>query len=143
MKHLLPVFFILLLTACKSSDVVSAVSFADAKGYFFKNNQPNPVNPVVIQSQEQLEKQFGYATTMDSRPTSVDFSKQAVIAIVLPETDRATEVKIKSIVPDANARLFVKYHVSVGKQQGYTIQPMAMVVVDKSSLKSNVVAVAE
>ena len=71
----------------------SEVVFEVAKNYFFKNDQVIPEYPKIV-SEEEFTKLFGMATTMgeDGKPTAIDFTKQFVLAIVLPETDFATEI---------------------------------------------------
>ena len=136
-KSIILIVCAIAMAACSTA---SKVNFTEANGYFFKNNQPIPTDVLVIQSKAQMEQYFGYATTMSTRPTDVDFQSQAVIAIVLGETDTATEVKISDIkLQDGNA--VVTYKVVTGEKQSYTMLPMAMVVVDRAIVKGNVVAV--
>ena len=125
-----------MMTACSSAD---KVEFKEAEGYFFKNGQPSPKSILVMRSKEELEKHFGYAATMSRRPTEVDFSKQAVIAIVLPEMDIDANVRITGIANQPKG-LKVDYKIKSGKQLSYTIQPMTMVVIDKAKLKGTVTA---
>ena len=137
----------LALAACNSNDKTSPkpskeltnnIDNLKAEGYFFKTGQPIPTDAIVIQTKEDFEKRFGYATTMSRRPTEIDFEKQAVIAIVLPETDCATEIKIDSVTSKGDD-LEVLYSVQVGEKQSYTIQPLSMILVNKDLVKGNVV----
>ena len=72
---------------------ISGIAFEVAKNYFFKNNQEIPSSPKITTA-EEFGKLFGMATTMgeDGKPTEIDFTKQFVLAIVLPVTNLATEI---------------------------------------------------
>ena len=132
-KALAAAFIAATLTACTGS-----VNYREASGYFFKNNQPCPKDILVITNKAELERHFGYAATMSQRPTEVDFSKEAVLAIVLPETDLSTDIGIKGITSKQGS-LTVNYKVNTGAKNSYTIQPMRMIVVDKSTLQNKTV----
>ena len=140
-KNLILFLILAVFASCKSSESTT-IPFEVANGYFYKNNQPNPAIPIVITSDSQLQEKFGFATTMNSRPTQIDFTKQAIIAIVLPPTENATDLKINKIESSENT-LLVKYHVAEKEKQSFTVQPISMAIVDKSKLKSNIVATAE
>ena len=95
----------IVLAACGNKQAVAPaegdeasneVAFEVAKNYFFKNDQEIPASPKITTS-EEFGKLFGMATTMgkDGKPTEIDFTKQFVLAIVLPVTNLATE-----IIPD-------------------------------------------
>ncbi|MCF0160567.1 MAG: hypothetical protein HUJ99_07225 [Bacteroidaceae bacterium] len=123
--------------ADESSDGID-VTFKEAKGYFFKTGQPVPDDALVIRSKEELEQHFGYAATLSSRPTEIDFSQQAAIAVVLPETDRATEIRIHGVTSKGQD-LEVTYFVTTGESQSYTIQPMAMIIVSQERVTGQVI----
>ena len=102
MKKILFAFIMLLaiaactnkpVTAVENSEGNSEVAFEVAKNYFFKNDQVIPEYPKIT-TEEEFNKLFGMATTMgkDGKPTAIDFTKQFVLAIVLPVTDITTEI---------------------------------------------------
>ena len=102
MKKILFAFSVLLAIAACTNKPVTAVDnneestevvFEVAKNYFFKNDQVIPEYPKIT-TEEEFTKLFGMATKMgeDGKPTAIDFTKQFVLAIVLPETDFATEI---------------------------------------------------
>ena len=135
----------LLLTACicailAACSTASKVEFAEANGFFFKNNQPTPTEALVIRNTAELEEHFGYATTMSSRPTAIDFTKQAAIAIVLPVTDHDTQISVAEVTAKGSD-LEVAYTVKTGEKQSYSIQPLAILVVDKALVNGKVTAV--
>ena len=82
------------ITAVENNVENKEVAFGIAKNYFFKNDLDIlPASPKIT-TEENFNKLFGMATTMgkDGKPTSIDFSKQFVLVIVLPVTDIATEI---------------------------------------------------
>ena len=119
------------------------VPFEVANGYFFRNDKAIPERPLVITSQEQLSEYFGCATTMSSRPTAIDFTTHAVIAVVVPPTSVSTDIVTKSITSEGTDTLVVNYSVNRGDSITYTMQPMAMMVIAKERLLNNVVGNAE
>lgn len=64
------------------------IPYVVMNNYFLKNNVVGISYPLITK-QEEFSGLFGMAAVMgkDGAPTSVDFSKESVIAIVLPETN--------------------------------------------------------
>ena len=103
MKKLLFAFAAMIVwTACgnkqaavptEGNEASDKVAFEVAKNYFFKNDQEIPASPKITTA-EEFGKLFGMATTIgeDGKPTEIDFTKQFVLAIVLPVTNLATEI---------------------------------------------------
>lgn len=110
-----------------------AVDFTLANNYFVKNAVKKLENPK-IETQEQFDEIFGTAAHMgnDGKPTVIDFSKQNVLAVVLPETDRQTEIYPISLQKDEKGEILLTYEVKVGQKQTYTIRPNFAVIIDKS-----------
>ena len=79
--------------SAESDEASNEVAFEVAKNYFFKNDQEIPASPKITTA-EDFGKLFGMATTMgeEGKPTEIDFTKQFVLAIVLPVTNLATEI---------------------------------------------------
>lgn len=104
-----------------------------AKGYFVNNTIQNVYN-AKITSQKEFEELFGMAATMgkDGMPTKIDFSKQYVIAVVKPKTDRATNIVPISLIKN-NRLVEFTYNVEVGEKQTYTIRPCLILIVDKTN----------
>ena len=94
-----------------------------AKNYFFKNDQVIPEYPKIT-TEEEFNKLFGMATTMgeNGKPTAIDFTKQFVLAIVLPETDFATEINPVKVEEKGDSLLYT-YEVKTGEKQSFSIQP--------------------
>ena len=107
------------------------VAFEVAKNYFFKNDQTIPTSPKIT-TEEEFNNLFGMATTMgeDGKPTEIDFSKQFVLAIVLPVTDIATEITPVKLEAKGDS-LFYTYDVKTGEKQSFTIQPVSIIILDR------------
>ena len=67
----------------------------------------------------------------DGMPTSIDFTKQYVIAVTLPETDTETDINLVSLKKDTNSDIILTYKVMTGEKRSYTIVPVRLLIVDK------------
>lgn len=125
---------------------VKPVKFTEVKRYFHNNDAPLPKN-VLITTQADFDSQFSPAAAMgkDGQPTALDFKRQAVIAIVLPETNKAAEIKDVKLVSTAKNQLQLSYTAEYGARQNYSVQPIYLMAIDgkyrtaKVSVKANVV----
>ena len=119
------------------------IAFEEAKNYFFKNGEAIPADPKIT-SEEAFNKLFGMATTMgkDGKPTEIDFSKQFVLAIVLPVTDIATEINPIKVEEKGDTLLYT-YEIKTGEKQTYSIQPVSIIILDKKYEDKDVVLVNE
>ena len=140
MKKVLLAFAVLLgLVACTANKATSAeksvvsseVPFTVAEHYFFNKGQDIPVNPKIT-SEELFKQLFGMATVMgeNGKPTEIDFSKQFVLAVVLPVTDINTEINPVK-VEEKGDTLFYHYDVKTGEKQSFSIQPLSIIILDK------------
>ena len=140
MKKVLLAFAVLLgLVACTANKATSAeksvvssvVPFTVAEHYFFNKGQDIPVNPKIT-SEELFKQLFGMATVMgeNGKPTEIDFSKQFVLAVVLPVTDINTEINPVK-VEEKGDTLFYHYGVKTGEKQSFSIQPLSIIILDK------------
>ena len=135
------------MTACTShstdaninSEETGEMDYEVAKNYFFKNDQQIPASPKIT-TEEEFNKLFGMATVMgkDGKPTSIDFTKQLVLAIVLPVTDMATEINPVKVEVKSDS-LFYTYEVKTGEKQTYSIQPVSIIILDKQYEDNEVV----
>jgi hypothetical protein len=154
MKKILFAFAaIVALAACGNKQVAtptsednvesSEVAFEVAKNYFFKNDQMIPEYPKIV-SEEEFTKLFGMATTMgeDGKPTAIDFTKQFVLAIVLPVTDFATEINPVKVEEKGDSLLYT-YEIKSGEKQSFSIQPVSIIILDKKYENKRIVLVNE
>ena len=120
-----------LAAAVENDEESSEVAFEVAKNYFFKNGQVIPESPKIT-TEDEFNKLFGMATTMgeNGKPTAIDFSKQFILAIVLPKTDIATEILPVKLEEKGDSLLYT-YEVKTGEKQSFTIQPVSIIILDK------------
>ena len=125
----------------EGDEVSNEVAFEVAKNYFFKNDQEIPSSPKITTA-EEFGKLFGMATTMgeDGKPTEIDFTKQFVLAIVLPVTDYDTEISPMKVEEKGDSLLYT-YEVKQGEQQTFSIQPVSIIILDKKYENKEVVLV--
>jgi hypothetical protein len=130
-------------TVTESDNENAGIAFEVAKNYFFKNNQEIPSSPKIITA-EEFGKLFGMATTMgeDGKPTEIDFSKQFVLAIVLPVTNLTTEITPDKLEEKGDT-LFYYYNAKVGEAQSYSTQPVSLIILDKEYADKQIVMVNE
>ncbi|MDR2146261.1 MAG: hypothetical protein LBE91_07380 [Tannerella sp.] len=122
----------LLLTACKNNSKTDIV-FSVAENYFVKNTVNKLDNPK-IETAEKFNEIFGMATTMgkDGKLTEIDFTKQYVIAVLLPETDLMTTVVPVSLQKSKTGKITLTYQSVVGQKLSFTTKPNFAIIVDKS-----------
>ena len=153
-KMLFACIALITLAACNSKPetepqaveekVSNEVAFEVAKNYFFKTNLDILPSTPKITSEEVFNNLFGMATTIgeDGQPTQIDFSKQFVLAIVLPVTDMATVI-IPVKVEEQGDTLFYTYEVKTGEKQSFNIQPISIIVLDKQYEDKEVILINE
>ena len=144
---------VVLLAACGNRQTVvasaddgydgAAVPFVVAKNYFFKQGQELPASPKITTA-EDFNALFGMATLMgeDGKPTAIDFDRQFAVAVVLPVTYVATEIRPVK-VEDKGDTLFYDYEVTRGEKQSFSIQPVSIIVLDKKYERKEVVLAGE
>ncbi len=118
------------LSSCSTSE--KTISYKEALRYFVKNDITE-YSPRIITSEEEFTRYFGMATVMGEggMPTPVNFDKENVIAIILPETNRDTEIKIERIKKQGE-KMVVNYKVvTSGSPRSYSTVPCLLVKVSK------------
>lgn len=122
---------IMWLVACGANPV----PFIEAKHYFV-NNQIERLPDTPITTQTEFDSLFGAATLMgkDGKPTAIDFSKEYVIAVNKPATNRATVMTPLFLKRMRNGELQFTYRTVVGEEQSYTTVPCLLIVVSKDYL---------
>ncbi|MBO7434674.1 hypothetical protein J6U76_01580 [bacterium] len=95
--------------------------------------------PTKITTQTEFDRYFGMAAVMGGQPTAIDFDRQFVIAIVLPETNHSTTIRPGTLTDEGGA-LKLEYAVSVAAGENtWTAVPLSLLVVDKRYERENVV----
>ena len=129
MKNILfMVMAFVLMGACKQG---CEVPYTEMQRYFFKNGAAIP-EEAKISDKACFDSLFGAAAVMgeNGRPTSVDFAKEFVIAVVCPVTDLTTELQTESLRKE-NGTLVFRYCKTVGGQQTWSMQPVLLIKVEK------------
>lgn len=110
---------------------------------YFHNRDAQLLNTPLVTSREEFDRQFGEAAVMgkDGQPTPVNFRREVVLAIVLPETNRTTEIDSVELTETARGQLTLSYAVHYGSRRSYFTQPMRLFAVS-SKYKGFVVRTA-
>ena len=142
-KFLLILAFAALLSACgnrnkggKIADNTSSiVPYELAHNYFKRNDNVEDVLPMKITSEEELMRFFGDAAYMgrNGEPTKIDFDKSFVIPVVHPVTDIVTELDPVSLLQEKSALTFT-YRENLGEKTTFSMQPILLVIVNRSDL---------
>lgn len=139
-----------LFTACRSNDGSSAVPpktaimveasearelpYTIAQHYFVKNTEEaNTLYASKIGTREEFDARFGMAATMGAqgRPTAIDFTTQYVIAVAVPQTDTATELRPVSLLKSTTGQVIFTY-ISVKKEKlSFSIRPLLLLIADR------------
>ena len=116
------------LISCQSETVVP---FSVARNYFVRSDADVTEN-VKITDQATFEGVFGMAAFMgrDGQPTSIDWDKEFVIAVVKPVTDAETAMEPLSLIKKGKS-LVLNYSLKSGPSMSYTIRPFFIIVVAK------------
>ncbi|MBQ4002704.1 MAG: hypothetical protein II600_01875 [Bacteroidaceae bacterium] len=128
-----------LATACKqrrqppfpAEGEVQHVDFCEVRNYFVRNDAVLSASPKIC-SQAQFDQIFGAAAVMGKggEPTAVDFERQFVVPLVLPETDFATTVEPLEVTREGDV-LFCTFAVTRGERQSFTVRPFALMAIDR------------
>ncbi len=108
------------------------VEYELAKNYFKRNDIKFAGNQHMFDSRGIFEQFFGMATTMgeEGKPTPIDFSKQFVVALQEPDSNRIAEFNIKSFTK-TGGNLNLTYSVKYGEALTYTSSNTCIIIVDK------------
>jgi len=109
------------------------IKYSEAKNYYFRNDAVAPSSPKIT-SQEQFDELFGAAPVMgtDGEPTQIDFTKQFVIATILPETDCPTEIIPRTLKTSGDSLIFT-YKANRREKSTFTMRPIYLLIVDKNN----------
>lgn len=118
------------LSSCSTSE--KAISYKEALRYFVRNDVKD-FSPRIITSNEELNRYFGSGAVMGTQgmPTLINFDKENAIAIIEPETNKDTEIKIESIKKQDD-KVIVRYKTIVsGEPRSYSTVPCQLVKISK------------
>ncbi len=108
------------------------IDFKIAKNYFVNNTIDSISNPL-IETQSTFDSIFGMATVMgeDGKPTAIDFSKQVVIAVMVPETEFITSIIPSRISKNKEDKIIFSYIIEQGQKTTYTMVPSCILIISK------------
>lgn len=135
-------FFLSILFSCRTSSEVNdkkrstgdTIAYRVAEHYFLRSNVVNlPASP--ISTEAEFSSLFGKATTMgeEGKPTQIDFSKEAVLAVTIPVDDHKTKIIVDRLEKQAGRTLF-SYKIVKGERLGYRIKPCLILIVDRDKI---------
>ena len=109
----------------------SIVPYRLAENYFATSDSL----PTVITSAKEQEKHLGMVTAMGHTPTTIDWSREFVIPIVLPSTDSSMEIIPVSLVRNTSGGLTLSYRLKHGiSHHGSEMRPFVAIIVSRDYL---------
>ena len=146
MKHLTIILAmgVLLLMCCNCSfmdkmyaaekidKVATPVHYTTLENYFVRNDVDcSKQRRLILDNQQDFDAFFGKAATMGGLPTTVNWNKQYVVAIILPETKRATSIEPVAVKVTDNDVMVFSYHIKKGDKMFHSMVPFTAVAIDK------------
>ena len=118
--------------AQRIDEVATPIKYTTLENYFVRNDVDcSKQQRLIIDNKAEFEKYFGMAAHMGGLPTEVNWNKQFVIALVLPETKRATSIYPVNVKTTGNNILVFSYLVKKGDNMSHKMVPFIAVAVDK------------
>ena len=118
--------------AHKIDDVATPVPYTTLENYFVRNDVDcSKQQRLIIDNQRDFEGYFGMAATMGGLPTEVNWNKQYVVALILPETNRATSITPVNVKVANDDIMVFSYHVKKGDKMSHKMVPFTAVAIDK------------
>lgn len=125
-------FFDKMYAAQKIDDVATPIQYTTLENYFVRNDVDcSKQLRLIIDNKAEFEKYFGMAAHMGGMPTQINWNKQFVVALVLPETKRATSINPVAVKITDNNCLVFSYQVKKGDRISHTMVPFTAVAIDK------------
>ena len=110
-----------------------SVPYTLLENYYVRNDiDSSKPQRLIIDNERDFNAFFGPAAIMGGMPTDINWKKQFVIAILLPETNKPTMVTPMEVKQSPGNVIF-KYQVNRGSKTSYTIIPFAAVALNRSS----------
>lgn len=102
--------------------------------HYFVNNDITDTPPSKITDRATFDRYFGMAAVMGKggQPIVVDFDKEYIIDVVLPETDTLTTIIPVSLDRDSAGTVTFMYYAKRGSRQSYTIRPCLLLAIDRA-----------
>lgn len=126
-------------TVSKLEKEAYQVRFLPLNNYFVRNDiEATKLQKLIITNETDFRSFFGEAAVMgrNGHPTPVNFKTEYVLAVILPETDRSTDVTVLDVLQNGNSVIF-NYHVERGEKNSYRLVPFAAVSLPKPRTTQN------
>ena len=118
--------------AQKIDDVATPIPYTTLENYYVRNDVDcSKQQRLIIDNQRDFEGYFGMAATMGGLPTEINWKKQYVVALIMPETNRATSIQPVNVKVSDNQCVVFSYHVKKGDKMSHTMVPFTAVAIDK------------
>lgn len=109
-----------------------SVPYTVLENYHVRNNiDGSKPHRLIIDNERDFNAFFGPAAIMGGLPTDINWKKQFVVAILLPETNKPTMVTPMD-VKQSPGNIIFKYQVNRGRKTSYTLIPFAAVALNRS-----------
>lgn len=116
----------------KIDKVATPVHYTTLENYFVRNDVDcSKQRRLILDNQQDFDAFFGKAATMGSLPTTVNWNKQYVVAIILPETKRATSIEPVAVKVTDNDVVVFSYHIKKDDKMSHSMVPFTAVAIDK------------
>ena len=126
-------------TVSKLEKEAYQVRYLPLNNYFVRNDiEATKLQKLIITNETDFRSFFGEAAVMgrNGHPTPVNFKTEYVLAVILPETDRSTDVTVLDVLQNGNSVIF-NYHVERGENNSYRLVPFAAVSLPKPRTTQN------
>lgn len=126
-------------TVSKLEKEAYQVRYLPLNNYFVRNDiEATKLQKLIITNETDFRSFFGEAAVMgrNGHPTPVNFKTEYVLAVILPETDRSTDVTVLDVLQNGNSVIF-NYHVERGEKNSYRLVPFAAVSLPKPRTTQN------
>ena len=122
---------------------IKDIPYLEAKNYFYSGGAGRLADPKIC-TDAQFDSLFDTASHLDesNQPTPVDFSRQFVIAVVLPVTNRSQSVRLGRLA-ERRSQLVLSYKLLNGPVSSRKIRPVALVLVDRRYVSHDITLVEE
>ena len=121
------------------------IPFKTGNNYFAKKSATTDRQLLIIGTRNQCDSLLGAAAVMGrgGQPTDIDFSKQTIIGIVMPDTDQPTEITPTSLTQTSADTVTVAFSTTRHEPSSYTMRPFAMIVVQKKDIDGKTITLQE
>ena len=110
-----------------------SVPYTVLENYYVRNDiDGSKQHQLILDNERDFNAYFGPAAIMGGQPTDINWNKQFVVAILLPETNKPTMVTPMGVKQSPGNVIF-KYQVNKGRKTSYKLIPFAAVALNRSS----------